>query len=686
MSPEQARGKPLDKRTDIWAFGCVLYEMLAGRAAYDGETLSDTLAAILEREPDWQRLPAKTPGKVQELLRRCLQKDAQHRLRDIGDARFQIEDALTEPTAPPTAVAPAPVRKNRERLLWLAGLVGVAAAVAASTRYLTTPIVERDEVRLEVTTPPTSDLTAFAISPNGKMLVFQATSEGKSSLWLRSLDAVTARPLAGTDGASQPFWSPDSLSVGFTGADGELKRIDLGSGTVQRLTWRGAGGAWNRDGTILFMTGGSNPILAVSATGGEATPATQITPETTPQVGPQFLPDGRHFLFTAMGTARAVYVSLLGGSEPPQRIVDGISGMYGSGHLLFVREGTLFAQPFDPVRLKLEGAPTIVATQLATRNTLGSFAFSVSAAGPIAYRAGPTGAQSQFAWYDRSGSPLEALAGSGIASLLNSALSPDGRQLAISRQVGGGQADIWLLDLDRGLPTRFTVDPAYDLTPVWSPDGHRIAFVSTRLGTASVYVKSASGTESEELIWEHGPPSDWSPDGRFILVAREYGPGNPDDIWAVPIGGDRKAFPVVESKMFNESGGQFSPDGRWIAFQSDESGQFEIYVQPFPGPGRKRQISSEGGVQARWRRDGAELFHIASDNRLVAVPVRLDSKGGAVDIGAPVSLFTPNLPMLPTVAHARHYMVSPDGQKFLVHTLKEVTMPITVILNWQPSP
>ncbi len=260
--------------------------------------------------------------------------------------------------------------------------------------------------------------------------------------------------------------------------------------------------------------------------------------------------------------------------------------------------------------------------------------------------------------------------------------------MAITRNLGGGPADVWLLDLGRGVPTRLTVDPAFDILPVWSPDGHRIAFASNRTGTFALHVKSADGTGNDELLasGEIGPPSDWSPDGRFILAARQFGPRMPDDVWAVPVAGDRKAFPVVESKTFHESNGQFSPDGRWIAFQSNETGRVEIYVQPFPGPGRKWLVSSDGGVQARWRRDGSELFYIAPDSRLMAVPIRLDSQSGTVDVGAPVSLFTLQLPMSPTTFYARHYMVSQDGQRFLVHTVKEVTLPITVVLNWKPKP
>ena len=309
---------------------------------------------------------------------------------------------------------------------------------------------------------------------------------------------------------------------------------------------------------------------------------------------------------------------------------------------------------------------------------------SASAAGPIVYRTGSSTLQSQFVWFDRSGKALEVASGSENGGGFNSSLLPDGHRLAISLNVGGTAADIWLLDLNRGVRSRFTFDKAFDLTPVWSPDGKRIAFSSNRLGTFDPYVKTVAGPGDEELLetGDAGPPSDWSPDGKFILRARQRDPGN-DDIWALPLDGDRKAFPVVET-TFNESNGQFSPDGKWIAYQSNESGQLEIYVQPFPGPAQKTRISSDGGVQARWRQDGQELFYLAPDNRLMAVRIRIDSTG--VDVGTPVPLFATQVGGTPQGNYSRNYMVSGDGQRFLVDTLKEVTLPITVLLNWKPKP
>ena len=686
MSPEQARARPVDSRTDIWAFGCVLYEMLTARAAFTGETIADTIAAVLEREPDYAGLPSTVSPGVRSLLRRCLQKDVTRRLRDIADARFQLEEALAEPGVSVTPVVRAPVATSRLRLVW-ATIISVAV-VAGVAAYFTRPLAEPDELRLEVTTPPTTDLASFAISPDGKQLVFVAGFNGTSHLWLRPLAAVSARPLMGTSGATRPFWSADSRSVGFS-ANGQLKRIEVDSESVQILASGGSrGGAWSRDGTILFVAGG-DPILRVSADGGEPIVTTRVDEQLTLLSSPQFLPDSRHFLFAASGGVPGIYVGQIGASEPPRRIVEAEGGVYARpGHLLFLRQGTLFAQSLDLGRLELEGRPLPLAEQVISPGT-GAIALSASAAGPIAYRTGPSDGLSHFAWFDRSGKRLESIVGSDVASPFNSALSPDGRLLATNRNVGRGQqADIWLLDVDRGVPSRFTVDTGFDLIPVWSPDGRFIAFTSNRSGDFDLYVKRADATGTEELLagGDFGAPSDWSADGRFILVARQVGPADMNnDIWAISVAGDRKPFPVVESTTFSESNAQFSPDGRWVAFQSNQSGRFEIWVQPFPGPGRQTMISSGGGVQARWGQKGDELFYLAPDGRLTAAPVRLNVTAGVVQVGKPVSLFSVPMAGETDDRYARTYTVARDGQRFLVQTTKEVTLPITVLLNWNPE-
>jgi dipeptidyl aminopeptidase/acylaminoacyl peptidase len=402
---------------------------------------------------------------------------------------------------------------------------------------------------------------------------------------------------------------------------------------------------------------------------------------------PQFLPDQRHFLFHSTGTEPGMYVGELGKLDPLRRIVEADAATYAAepGQLLFVRAGALFAQPFDLARLELTGSPVAVADQIASSG--GTAALSASAAGPIVYRTGPARDQHEFMWFDRSGNLLETVPASDFGNAFNASLSHDGRRLSMERVMG--TADIWALDLKRGIPERLTTDPAFDLTPVWSPDDRHIAFTSNRKGPENfaLYVRPATSTGDDELLVAVGAgttsPSDWSPDGRVILYALAFTAGK-RDIWAVPLHGERKPFPVLATP-FNETSAQFSPDGKWIAFQSNESGPVEIYVQRYP-TGRKVRVSGEGGVQARWRGDGKELFFLAPDNRLMAVSIRLDAGADTVDVGKPTPLFATRLAGQPWGDSARHYMVSPDGQRFLMDTLTEVALPLTIILNWQPRP
>jgi Tol biopolymer transport system component len=616
MSPEQAQRLPVDKRTDIWAFGVVLYEMLTGRRGFDGATTMEVLSNVLKTDPNWSALPPETPANVRWLLRNCLQKDRGQRLRDVGDARLLIEGVLAQPQGEPGERAPASLL--RERLLWAALVMIVAAGAAAVAWIWRGPTAVAREVRLEINAPPTTDPTSVAISPDGQTVAFVGTSDGQPRLWVRSLDAATARPLPGTENATSPFWSPDGRSLGFA-ADNQLKRVDIETGSVRLVVGGGAvSGAWNQDGTILFDRERGRGLFRVSADGGVAQAETHVTAQASDHFFPQFLPDHRQFLFYATGTAPGIYVGVLGSADAPRRILEAQSAAYvPSGHLLFVRQDTLFAQPFDLVRAELAGNPTAIAEHIIGRDE--KVAVSASAGGVIVYRAGPSITPHAFVWYDRSGMPIETVAGSDIADFYNSSLSPDGTRLAMSSRTGQGSTDIWLLDIKRGVPSRLTFHPAFDLMPVWSPDGRRIAFTSDRRRSTRFepFMKAVDSSGDEEPVVDRGAaeplggpawaPADWSPDGRFILSMIER-PNNRLDLWALPLDRKRMPFPVVETP-FNETNAQFSPpDGQWIAFQSDESGRVEIYVQPFRGPGRKVRISGSGGVQARWRRDGKELF------------------------------------------------------------------------------
>jgi serine/threonine protein kinase len=692
MSPEQAIGTAVDRRTDIFAFGAVLYEMLSGQPAFPGETASAILAAVIRAEPDWQKLPASTPAGIRRLLRRCLQKDRNRRLQTAGDARIEIDEAANEPQLEADFL---PSVQSRRWLAWatlaLVGLIVVSAAVW--TRKSALPAVSDAssamETRLELITPPTTEPVSLAISPDGLKIVYVAGSEGQS-LWVRSLDSVVAQPLAGTDGATYPFWSPDSRSIGFF-AQGKLKRINTVSGSVETLATAtaGRGGAWAPDGTIIFAASPSSPIFRLSSGGGDPVAITQL------ELGhhgshryPRFFPDGRHFLYYAQGSEEGIYI---GDLDRPERhfwldATDTFGGSvwFSSGKVLFIHKGTLFAQDFDPVRLALLGTPFLVAAP--PPGNLLIRAMSASTNGRIAYRMAPAGgAPRQLAWFDRSGMELGRVRGLDYG--IQPELSRDGHFVMMRTNLNGN-TDITLLEIG-GTTIPFTFDPKLDLSGIWSPDGRRIAFSSNRKGMYSIYTKLTKGAPgSEELLLETGRPVfplDWSLDGRYILFEQDEKLGN-GDLWVLPLEGDRKPFPVVQTAD-DEAEAQFSPDGKWVAYMSNESGQYEIYVQPVFDRmvGGKRQVSVGGGSFVRWGSDQKELFYIAPDNRMTAVPIRLESDRLSVHSDAPVALFPTHLGGAWQAPPVLEYVFR-DG-RFLMNTaLDESNSPISIILNWKAKP
>jgi serine/threonine protein kinase/Tol biopolymer transport system component len=678
MAPEQARGKAVDRRADIWAFGAVLFEMLTGSQPFPGEDISHVLARVIERDPDWSRLPANMPASIARLLRRALQKDPRQRLSDIRDARFEIDDASAEPTAT-NALAPVTPRSSARwpTAIAIAAVIVALVSVAAILSLRGDRVAPASEIHLELTTPPTTQPETLAVSPDGQKILFVATSAGRPSLWLRALDADAARVLPGTEGASLPFWSPDSRSIGFF-ADARLKRVDIDGGSLKILASAsyGLGGTWNRDGVILFGPVPGRPILRVSATGGPVIPVTRI--ERAGDTGdPLFLPDGRHFLYTGFADgAGSTFVGQL--DDPAGRLLidGGLAIRYvSSGYLLFRQAGGLFAQRFDATTLRLTGNAIPVVTG-------GLRAVDASDTGTIVYRAGSGSPASQLVWFDRAGHELSRVSTPADGSAMTMpSLSPDGTRLVFARM--RFNTDLWFLDLKRGVTSRFTSGQE-NVFPVWSPDGSQILFDSIRNGGVhNLYRKAVDGTGADEVILKSGEdkmPTDWSPDGRHALYYT-FGGKTQNDIWALSLT-DRKPFPLVQTE-FEERGAKFSPDGRWIAYQSNESGQFEIYVQPFPGPGAKTRISTEGGAQVRWRHDGKELFYMALDGRLMAVSIRLPVSGLTVESETPTPLF-PARPFR-AVEHldGPQYVVSPDGQRFLVNTVGDATAPpIRVIVNW----
>jgi eukaryotic-like serine/threonine-protein kinase len=684
MSPEQARGRDVDKRADVWAFGCVLFEMLAGRSAFPGETVSDTMASVLQREPDWRALPSETPSGIQRLLRRCLEKDPKRRLHDIADARIEIEEARSggRPDGPF-----APVR-SRSRLAWQSSLALVALAAAGGAGWFLRPVPTPSELRLELNTPPTTD-TTLAISPDGLKVAFVAGSGGKRQLWVRSLDSLMPRPLPGTDNASRPFWSPDGRSLGFF-ADVKLKRINVDDGSSQTLATNAGvplGGAWNTDGTILFADNPGGPIFRTSVQGGERIAVTNVDrPRQRGHYFPQFLPDGQHFLFFVGGNpeARGVYVGQLDRLDS-KRLFDaaGPAAYAVTGHLIFVRDNKLLAQRFDPARVDLKGDAFVVNERVGARTVL-----STSAAGPIAYRMPPEDVgKRQLVWIDRSGRELDKVVYPDTAAL-GPALSHDGRRVAVFR-FESGNMDIWSYETTRRVWDRITFDPGDDIGPLWSPDDNSILFASARkTGALNLYRKRLSGPPGSEEVLLATPvgefPMDLSADGRFLLYAT-LTPTHGTDLWVLPLGGERQPLAVVQTE-FNETMGQFSPDGNWIAYESDKTGRYEIYLRPFPGPGSDLLVSTDGGTQVRWNPNGKELFYVAADDRLMAVPIHMLPDKKNVALRTPSGLFKTNVGSSATLRYRQQYMVSRDGQSFVMNSVVDegVASPITVILNWKP--
>jgi serine/threonine protein kinase/Tol biopolymer transport system component len=695
MSPEQARGKTVDKRADIWAFGCVLYEMLTARRAFEDEDVSLTLSKVLQREPDFDGLPAEVPAHVRRTIRLCLRKPLRERIPDIGSVRLALAGAFE--TA--ASQAGTPVSSSRgSRLAWsvaAAALIGAAGLALPAARYLReAPPTTAPETRTEILTPSTTDPISFALSPDGRQLVFVASRDGQPRLWLRSLAATTAQPLPGTERALYPFWSPDGRSVGFF-ADGKLKRLDLGAGQPQALADAASrGGAWNSDGVILFTTSTSGPLFRLPASGGSAVAATKLDRQFSHRF-PNFLDDGRHFLFYAQGEpeTRGIYLGSLDSGETKRLTAADAAGIYmRPGWLAWLRGGALVAQRLDLTRYELAGDPITLADPVASDGAINIAAVSVSANGLIAYRSGAA-SRRQLAWFDRTGKALGTMGAPDENSVSSPRLSLDGGRVAVSRGPQGN-FDIWLLDSVR--TSRFTFDPAVEQFPIWSPDGSRVAFRSNRKGHYDLYLKASSGSGDEELLVESSQdkvPYDWSADGRFLLYI-SADPQTDWDLWVLPMEGDRKPYVFLKTR-FSERTPHLSPDGRWVAYMSNESERPEIYVRPFAVPTASAangdaaasgqwQVSTAGGVYPRWGPDGKELYYIAPDGQMTAAPIRATAT--TLEPGAPKALF-------PTHVYGgasdnqqgRQYDVARDG-RFLINTVLDdsAAAPITLIQNWRP--
>jgi len=698
MSPEQAAGKAVDKRSDLWAFGVVLLEMLTGRQTFAGETTSHVLAAVLKDEPDWSTLPPATPQPIRTLLRRCLQKDRKRRLDSAAAVRIEIDDAANAPGVSAQSNSHTPSNsKTQLRVAWavVAAFAALAVALAVTMAMRTPPAslsAVRSTILLNENLAPRPPASRFAISPDGRQVAYAAADSkgGPVLLWTRPLESSQGRSFPGTDSASGPFWSPDSRFIAFS-ADGKLKKVNALGGTptvisdAVRNEGGGDPGTWSRDDVIVFPATDRASLVRISAAGGgvpTAVTAPDPSANETRHGFPFFLPDGKHFLYVAYNSL--VPVGLYVGSlDSPQRVrlLDGASNaQYAGGSLIFVRGTTLMAQPFNPDTLALADEAQPIAEQVQMNTTsLRASAFSVSQSGALVYQAGVSGGgNSRMIWSDRAGKQTPVLNES--APFRDVWLSPDGTRASVSlfdERLGG--SDIWIVDVIRGLRSRFSFDPADEYSGVWSPDGADLIFNSRRRGRLDLYRKAVRGAGGDEVLLADPfdkAPTSWSPDRQFILYNATFS-GTHSDVWVLPLSGSRKPFPLIESP-FLDGWAQFSPDGRWVAYSSDESGRMEIYVAPFPGPGAKWQISDAGGSYPRWRRDGKELFYQKS-NRLMAATLR-----GAAD-RMNVEAIQPLFEMRsPGGGQRSFYDVSSDGQRFL-HSVPEdagESTPLSLVMNW----
>jgi Tol biopolymer transport system component len=691
MSPEQARGKPVDKRTDIWAFGAVLYELLTGEQLFQGEDLTDTLAAVVRKEPDWNRVPFE----VRRLLKACLEKDPARRLRDIADVWRLLEEPPAETTRP---------AESRSKLAVVMGALAAAFAVAAAAiafvHFRETPSVPA-AVRFEIVAPEKTTLAAYppVVSPDGKSVAFVARGDDEQvRIWIRAIDSLQPRMLRGTEGVTLPgpFWSPDSRFLGFLGA-GALKKIDANGGPSASLAdmsplGGSGGGTWNDEGTILV--GSPNGVFQVAQSGGAPELVTNTeSPKETGHAFPHFLPDGRHFLYLSV-VPRIVYLASLG-SKVRTPLVKGVSRAEyvppatrgRPGHLLYVRDATLMAQPLDSDRYTLAGEPFPVAEELGTAFGGNLAYFSTSPSGALAFRTGEFSSGLELTWFDRHGGRLGTVGPRG--NYLDIALARRADQVAVA--FGDGQSpnpDIWLMDAKQGVPTRFTTSAGVEIAPVWSPDDQKLAFSSDEGGILNGFVRDVASSSKGDPVLRRGRIRDWSSDGRYLL----YDSRGTDSLfrfWIMPLEGEQKPI-TYELTRFNLAQGQFAPSGsaapKWIAYVSSESGSNEIYVQSFPPAGRGMRVSSGGGTEPRWRADGKELFYIAPGGSVMAVDTTL---APTFSRGVPRELFKAPIATGGPRAFAFHYDVAPDGKRFLLITTPQADAtappPITVVLNWHAA-
>jgi serine/threonine protein kinase len=696
MAPEVLRGAEADARSDVFSFGCVIFEMVTGRRAFEGKSQFSVLGAILDREPEHiSAVRPSSPPRLDETVGRCLAKNPDQRYGCMHDVRIQLEALAETGLQPGNAAPPKPVQPA-SALPWLVAVVAALAALGVGAAYLFQSPKSAAVVRSSILPPAgTSFVTMLpasgppVLSPDGTRLAFTARDEkSKVMLYVRALTSLTAQSLPGTEDATYPFWSSDSREIGFF-IPGKLKRINSGGGPPQNVcdAVSGRGGAWSQDGTIVFTPSATAPLYRVPAAGGTPEPASKFDPARSDNSHrwPSFLPDGKHFLFWARSSRGIVenelFVGELGSLQAKALTKSEWTALYASGHLLFMRDQSLMAQPFDLRRIELSGEPVPIAEHIAVNGATARPLFSSSQTGTLVYQSGETSGGWNLLWFDRDGKQTGAIA--QVDRYLFPTLSPDGNRLAVMIFSGAqGIGDVWIFDLARGASTRLTFGGASHTNPVWTPDGRDIIYASTAKGPPHIYAKAADGSGPERIVLDSADtvelPQSFSPDGRFLVYGRHMTKTEAGShLWVLPLSGDGKPFPIVQD-AFDENSPAVSPDGKWMVYQSNESGRREIYITAFPAGGAKWQVSTNGGTSAKWRRDGKELFFLDPTDKIVAVDV--NTSGNAIRLGTLHDLFQ-------TVGVQREYGpfdVSADGKKFLLNSgnLKEGSDPFTLVLNW----
>jgi serine/threonine protein kinase len=680
MSPEQARGKPADKRADIWAFGVVLYEMISGVQLFKGETITDLLAAVVKEQPDLTRVPYK----VRRLLQSCLQKDPKQRLQAIADWQLLLEGA-----SPPHSARKGDVP-------WIFAAILMAALVALSVAYFRRSAEQPRLLKVSVLPPDKLKFTTRShptVSPDGRHLAFVANANGQDALWVRDLDSLAARQLPGTEGAHRPFWSPDSRFLAFF-AGGKLKKIDIAGGPPSPLCDAEdsdpIGGSWSKNDVIVFGPSGGGILWRVAAAGGSATVIRNQDGKEGSLRWPWFLPDGRHFLYTAKENAQkaTIYAEDVDSKTRSQILpIDSNVTYAPPGYLLFMRDGTLMAQPFNPDKRELGANPVPLAAQVDYDSALGIAEFSNSQNGVLAYTSGVSDPNSQLTWFDRSGKVTGTVGAPGLVE--QAWVSPNGDAVVVNRRDSRGGYDLWLYDLSRGTQSRLTFSPnprfprLNIVSPIWSPDGSRIAFGKPVGTDVNLFQKTISGSSQEEALDSatdrYKRPTDWSGDGRFIIEETLFKTTGREAVWVLPLFGDRKPFPYLHAD-FNQNHARLSPNGHYLAYVSDETNRKEIYVQTFPSLGSRSPVSVNGGDLPIWSRDGKELFFIGSDRKMMEVQVKSDvtREGARFDGSVPKPLFETRFGPGTDV----WFDVSKDGRFLIPTQVEQQSTNVTMVVNW----